>query len=280
MKCVGCTSAALVDGKGPMSPSPTELKEPSAEPSTRLLLTVSDLSTGYIKGVPVVEQANLRLNSNEVLGILGANGAGKTSLLRAITGSLPAWKGSVRLGQDDITSMKPQQVVGRGVGVALEGRRIFTSLTVEENLCLPLSQEKRSAKPVTGERLKEIYDVMPDLYRHRRSSGGALSGGQQQMLAIGRALICRPRLLILDEPSLGLSPRFVEQIVGLLRSVLERFDIGILLAEQILWMAKELATTVQLMEAGVLGAPQELASLDTAAIANAYLGGATEANVL
>lgn len=167
-----------------------------------------------------------------------------------------------------------------GVGVALEGRRIFTSLSVEENLLLPLAGKKRMSQAAREGWLDEIYEVMPDLYRHRRSSGGALSGGQQQMLAIGRALMNRPKLLILDEPSLGLSPRFVEQIVALLRSVLDRFEIGILLAEQILWLARELASRVQLMEAGRLSEPYDFASLDTAAIAHSYLGGSPGANVL
>lgn len=259
----------LTDGQGPAA---------AAEPPP--LLSVSDLTTGYIRGVPVVRGATLRLHRSEVLGILGVNGAGKTSLLRAISGSLPVWRGGVELDGRDIASGKPQRIVGMGVGVALEGRRIFTSLSVEENLLLPLAGKKRMSQAAREGWLDEIYEVMPDLYRHRRSSGGALSGGQQQMLAIGRALMNRPKLLILDEPSLGLSPRFVEQIVALLRSVLDRFEIGILLAEQILWLARELASRVQLMEAGRLSEPYDFASLDTAAIAHSYLGGSPGANVL
>jgi branched-chain amino acid transport system ATP-binding protein len=250
------------------------------ETSSVPLLDVKDLASGYIKGVRVFEGATLSLRSKEVLGILGVNGAGKTSLLRTITGSLPVWQGKILLDGQDITSMKPERVVAMGVGTALEGRRIFTSLSVEENLFLPMKRVRKSVDTQSRITLEDIYDVMPDLYRRRQNSGGALSGGQQQMLAIGRALMSSPKLLVLDEPSLGLSPLFVEQIVAMLRSILDRFDIGILMAEQILWMARELASSLQLMESGTLGEAKHLSKLDVADIANAYLGSSTESNKL
>lgn len=236
------------------------------------VLEVDGLTSGYVKNVPSVKGCCLSVGSGEIVGILGANNAGKTTLIRAITGSLPVWSGRVVLAGTDVTGLPTERITRLGVGVALEGRRIFGSLSVEENLLLPTSGLPRSARADVPRRLQEIYDVMPDLWTRRSVSGSALSGGQQQMLAIGRAMITDPRLIVLDEPSLGLSPRFTEVVVELLKSINERFNTSILIAEQLVWIASELSSRVYVMSSGDLGEPRARGEWSDEQLSSAYLG--------
>jgi branched-chain amino acid transport system ATP-binding protein len=208
------------------------------------------------------------------VGVLGSNNAGKTTLIRAITGSLPAWEGSIIFNGVDISKYPVEKIIPLGVGVALEGRRIFASLSVEENLLLPMPSKASKGNSSRKKLLAEIYDVMPDLWRHRNASGSALSGGQQQMLAIGRALMVEPQLLVLDEPSLGLSPRFTEHVVELLRSINSRYQMAILIAEQLVWIASEVSSKVYVMSSGELGEERKRGEWSERDLSDAYLGGA------
>jgi len=245
------------------------------------LLAVDQVSSGYVKGVRTINRCSLTVDEGEIVGVLGANNAGKTTLIRTITGSLPVWEGTVELGGTDVSGETAERITRRGVGVALEGRRIFGSLTVEENLLLPAPSKghrsKRGGSRKTDRErrrqlLADIYEVMPDLWRHRTSSGQALSGGQQQMLAIGRALMVEPKLLILDEPSLGLSPRFTEHVVDLLRSINDRYQMAILMAEQLVWIASEVSSKVYVMDGGRLGDARPRGTWNEQDLSNAYLG--------
>jgi len=244
------------------------------------LLAVDQVSSGYVKGVKTINRCSLTVDEGEIVGVLGANNAGKTTLIRTITGSLPVWEGTVELGGTDVSGETAERITRRGVGVALEGRRIFGSLTVEENLLLPAPSKRNGSKKENRERrrqlLADIYDVMPDLWRHRTSSGQALSGGQQQMLAIGRALMVEPQLLILDEPSLGLSPRFTEHVVDLLRSINDRYQMAILMAEQLVWIASEVSSKVYVMDGGRLGPARPRGTWNEHDLSNAYLGERTD----
>ena len=237
------------------------------------LLAVEDVSTGYIKGVKTIDRCSLSVEAGTIVGILGANNAGKTTLIRALTGSLPVWDGTVRFAGNDITNEPVERIARLGVGVALEGRRIFGSLTVEENLLLPVSSKGNAGKSGRKQLLTEIYEVMPDLWRLRHSAGTALSGGQQQMLAIGRALMVEPRLLVLDEPSLGLSPLFTEHVVSLLRSINDRYGMTILLAEQLVWIASEVSSRIYVMESGRLSDVRNRGEWNDHDLSEAYLGG-------
>lgn len=242
----------------------------------RDLLVVDRISTGYIKGVKTIDGCSLTVERGAIVGVLGSNNAGKTTLIRAVTGSLPLWEGNVRFVGQDITNQPTERIARLGVGVALEGRRIFGSLTVEENLLVPISANRSSGKARRKQLMAEIYEVMPDLWQHRVASGTALSGGQQQMLAIGRALMVEPELLILDEPSLGLSPRYSELVVDLLRSINSRFGTTILLAEQLVWIAGEVSSRIYVMESGRLSSGRDRGEWDEHELSEAYLGGGSQ----
>ena len=232
------------------------------------LLEVRGLTVGY-GGDPVLRDFDLHLDEGEVLAILGANGAGKSTLLRTISGVLQPTAGSVRLDGTDIAGRRPDRLLRTGIAHVLEGRRILSSLTVEENLLLGAV----GRGPEVRERLGEMYEIFEDLKRLRRLSGGNLSGGQQQMLAIGRALMARPRVLLLDEPSLGMAPVIVDRLVDLLRELRRRFDTSVLMVEQTVWMALSLADRVGLVQHGRLVFEGAVQSLDESMLGDAYFGG-------
>jgi branched-chain amino acid transport system ATP-binding protein len=178
--------------------------------------------------VPAVRGLSLEVASGEIVGLIGPNGAGKSTTLHAIMGLLPAHGGDVRLGGRSIRGRAPEWIARAGVALVPEGRRIFGEFTVEENLRLGLAA--RSGRN-GADGLGEVYELFPVLRQARRRRAGALSGGQQQQLAIGRALVARPRVLLLDEPSLGLAPALVDSVFGALDAIRER-DVAVLLVEQ------------------------------------------------
>jgi branched-chain amino acid transport system ATP-binding protein len=178
--------------------------------------------------VPAVRDLTLEVESGEIVGLIGPNGAGKSTTLHAIMGLLPAHGGDVRLGGRSVRGRPPEWIARAGVALVPEGRRIFGEFTVEENLRLGLAA--RSGRN-GAEGLSEVYELFPVLRQARRRRAGALSGGQQQQLAIGRALVARPRVLLLDEPSLGLAPALVDSVFGALDAIRGR-NVAVLLVEQ------------------------------------------------
>ncbi len=199
--------------------------------------------------VPAVRNVSLRVEPGEILGLIGPNGAGKSTTLHAIMGAIPAHRGEIRLHGRSVRGRSPESIAQRGVALVPEGRRIFGDFTVEENLRLGLAahRKRNGADP-----LAHAYDLFPVLREFRRRSAGALSGGQQQQLAIGRALVAEPELLLLDEPSLGLAPLAVDSVFEALRAIRER-GVTILLVEQRALHTVALADRTHVLVGGELG---------------------------
>ncbi len=192
------------------------------------LLTVSNLSISY-GGLRAVRDASIRIEPGECFVLLGANGAGKTSILRAISRLIPIDGGSITAGARDLAPLRPYEVTRAGISHVPEGRRVFPHLTVRENLVI--SHIARAAGDRTAEALDRVYELFPRLSERHAQYAGTLSGGEQQALAIGRALMNAPSLLMLDEPSLGLSPLLTQQVFQQLALIRAR-GISLLLVEQ------------------------------------------------
>jgi len=233
------------------------------------ILEVEELHVSY-GAITALRGVSLRVGKGEVVALIGANGAGKTTTLRAVSGMLRPKSGRVLLEGKQIQGMKSHLLVPRGMAHAPEGRGIFLNLTVEENLDLG-AYLRRDGVQVTEDR-EYVFGLFPKLRERRRQVGGTLSGGEQQMLAISRALMSRPKLLLLDEPSLGLAPQVVEQIFRILRDVNAR-GVSILLVEQNAHLALSLANHGYVLETGEVvmqGTGQTL--LASPEIRRAYLG--------
>jgi branched-chain amino acid transport system ATP-binding protein len=192
------------------------------------LLELVDLHVRY-GSVPAVRSLSLHIEPGEIVGLIGPNGAGKSTTLHAIMGMLPTHGGDIRLAGASVRGKAPEVIARSGIALVPEGRRIFGELTVEENLRLGLSG--RRERDGGDEDIESVYALFPIVREFRRRQAGALSGGQQQQLAIGRALVARPRLVLLDEPSLGLAPRIVDVVFEALAEIRSR-GITVLLVEQ------------------------------------------------
>jgi branched-chain amino acid transport system ATP-binding protein len=190
-------------------------------------LKVENLDVRY-GGVHAVRGLSFEVAPGEIVGLIGANGAGKSSTLHAIMGVAPA-TGSVRLGEDSLRGKRPEDIARAGIALVPEGRRIFSELTVEENLRLGLAA--RRTRGGVDAVLRGVYELFPIVEEFRARQAGALSGGQQQQLAIARALVAEPDVLLLDEPSLGLAPTVVDVVFGALAAIRDR-GLGVLLVEQ------------------------------------------------
>jgi branched-chain amino acid transport system ATP-binding protein len=231
-------------------------------------LDVQDLEAGYEPGLPIVRGASLALRSGEILAVLGPNGAGKSTLVKAAAGLVLKFAGRVALHGRDITAVPAHRMVFEGLAFVPQTENVFANLTVAENLELAaalLGADKR-------ERLAPVYAMFPDLERQRRLSAGRLSGGQRQMLAVARALIAQPRVLVLDEPSAGLSPMLVLQVFDKLREVRDS-GVSVLLVEQNVKAALALADRAAVLVEGrerVIAPSAELRG--DARIAELYLG--------
>jgi branched-chain amino acid transport system ATP-binding protein len=211
------------------------------------MLEVLDVSAGYATGT-VLRGVSLTVAEGELLALLGRNGMGKTTLLRAIAGLRPPvlTRGSIRVAGEEVSTLPSYQVARRGVSLVPQGRRVFGSLTVEENLRIV-------ARPNRGWDLARVYDLFPRLVERRSQASSTLSGGEQQMLAIGRSLMTDPRLLLMDEPSEGLAPAVLDLILDRLRQIKLQGQ-AVLLAEQNVDLALEVADRVCILgEAGTIG---------------------------
>jgi branched-chain amino acid transport system ATP-binding protein len=191
-------------------------------------LAVVDLVAGYDPGVPIVNGASLSVRAGEIVAVLGPNGAGKSTLIKAIAGVAPVRSGSVRLGGVDITLLPAHRKIRQGLAFVPQTENVFTGLSVEDNLWLAAGILRA---PDRAKRVAEMYRFFPDLARQRRLAAGRLSGGQRQMAAIARALIVSPSVLMLDEPSAGLSPKLVEGVFARLAEI-RASGVAIVLVEQ------------------------------------------------
>jgi branched-chain amino acid transport system ATP-binding protein len=210
------------------------------------LLAVSGLHAGY-GATEILRGIDLSVAPGEIVAVLGSNGAGKSTLNRAISGVLRAWRGSINFADTAIERAKPSSIVAQGLIHVPEGRRIFPTMTVGENLDLGCY---RRAKPRRAQNRARVFSIFPRLAERQSQSAGTLSGGEQQMLAIGRALMAEPKLLILDEPSLGLSPKLVEELFGLLWE-LNRDGTALLLVEQNVVQSLEVAQRAYVLDNGL-----------------------------
>lgn len=232
------------------------------------MLEVTDLEAGY--GLTrVLEGVSLQVGAGEIVAVLGSNGAGKTTLNMAISGLVKPRGGRVVFEGQDITARAPSEIMGAGLIQVPEGRKIFPNLSVRENLELG---SYRRAKPNRARNLERVFDTFPRLRERTGQAAGTLSGGEQQMLAIGRGLMAEPRLLILDEPSLGLSPLLVEEMFALIRK-LHAEGLAIMLVEQNVAQSLEIAERAYVLEHGsfVLSGPAAQVREDPE-LKRAYLG--------
>jgi branched-chain amino acid transport system ATP-binding protein len=210
------------------------------------LLSVSGLTAGY-GGTDVLRGIDLEVAAGEIVAVLGSNGAGKSTLNRTISGVQRAVRGSIRFAGSAIERAKPAEIVARGLIHVPEGRRVFPNLTTRENLDLGGYRRGRNRRQENRER---VFAIFPRLAERQAQRAGTLSGGEQQMLAIGRGLMAEPKLLILDEPSLGLSPLLVEELFGLIRRI-NADGVALLLVEQNVVQSLEVARRAYILENGV-----------------------------
>ncbi|WP_203140853.1 urea ABC transporter ATP-binding subunit UrtE [Marinobacter mangrovi] len=208
------------------------------------MLSTNDLRVSYGMS-EVIHGVSLNVGENETLTIMGRNGMGKTTLFKSLIGVLPA-KGQITLGGEDLTSTKPYQRVQRGIAYVPQGRLVFPTLTVEENIATGL--EATGAKKIPA----DIYDLFPVLHDMRHRKAGNLSGGQQQQLAIGRALAADPKVLLLDEPTEGIQPSIIKQLAKTLNEIKEIRKLSIVVSEQVLSFAMAVADRVMVIEKGAI----------------------------
>ena len=235
--------------------------------SSGTMLKVKDLKVNY-GGIEAVKGISLEVPEGKIVTLIGANGAGKSTTLRAIAGLVKPASGRIRLQAEDLTALSPDRIVSKGITLVPEGRRVFPDLTVLENLKIGayLRKDDLSAD------LKWVYELFPRLKERSWQAAGTLSGGEQQMLAVGRALMSRPKLMMMDEPSLGLAPLIVREIFEIIKEI-NRQGVTILLIEQNANMALQTADLGYVLETGRItlsGPGKEL--LVNEAVKKAYLG--------
>lgn len=233
------------------------------------MLELRNVNTFY-GNIQALRDVNIRINEGEIVTLIGANGAGKSTTLMTICGGTPPRSGEVLFRGHPIHTLRPNKIVALGISQVPEGRLIFPDLTVQENL--DLGAFLRNDKDNIKKDLDYIFDLFPILAQRRAQTGGTLSGGEQQMLAVGRALMSRPKIMMMDEPSLGLAPLVVKGIFEIIKEI-NRQGVTILLIEQNANMALHIADTAYVLETGRLtirGAGKEL--LSNEAVKRAYLG--------
>ena len=251
-----------------MSSAPAASGHAPAGAVSDALLEVRALRGGYGR-TEVLRGVDLEVRAGEIVALLGSNGAGKSTLNNTLSALVPAWSGTIRFDGRDLTRARARQVVEAGLVQVPEGRRVFPNLDVRENLELGSYARGRARR---ADNLARVLDTFPRLRERLRQKAGTMSGGEQQMLAIGRGLMAEPRLLILDEPSLGLSPLLVEELFALIAR-LHRDGLAMLLVEQNVAQSLEIAQRAYVLENGAVrfaGEPAGLLASDT--LRRAYLG--------
>jgi branched-chain amino acid transport system ATP-binding protein len=232
-------------------------------------LIVSDLNVRYGRVIGT-QDVSFTVDEGEIFALVGSNGAGKSSAIKAILGMAQYSSGKITFEGQDLSGMKTSDIVRRGIALSPEGRRVFPQLTVEENLRMGAFTRSRDE---SQERMQQIYRYFPRLKERSKQHASSLSGGEQQMLAIGRALMSRPKLFLLDEPSLGLAPIIVERIGDVLDEIRREEKLTVILAEQNAHWAMHLASRATIFELGrSVNTGQTEALLQDPAVRNAYLG--------
>lgn len=233
------------------------------------LLTVSNLDVAY-GDVQVVFNMNMRVNNQELVGLVGGNGSGKSTILRVVSGMLKPKRGSIRLGQQEIGGVTPHELTDMGVAHVPMGRQLFPAMTVEENL--EMGAYLKRTKPRKKENLEKVYKFFPRLLEKRKLYAGSLSGGEQQMIAIGRALMSEPKLLLMDEPSLGLAPKVVKEVMEVIAN-LRALHLTVLLVEQNVRQVLKVTDRAYVLEHGKLVVEGESKGLlENPEVKRAYLG--------
>ena len=222
------------------------MSEPNGNGATPPILEIRDLHT-YYGTIHALKGVSLTVGEGEVVTLLGANGAGKSTTLRSINGLIRPRQGSIRFQGREIVGVPPHEIVKRGIAQSPEGRRLFPRMTVTENLEMGAFQ--RNDRAGIKEDMERVFELFPRLQERRQQKAGTMSGGEQQMCAMGRALMARPKLLLLDEPSLGLAPIFVERIFEIVETINQQ-GTSILLVEQNALMALDHAKRGYVMETG------------------------------
>lgn len=236
----------------------------------KLLLEVHNLKVSY-GGIQAVKGIDFNIASGELVCLIGCNGAGKTTTLKALAGLLPMASGQLRYDGEDLRQCPPHLLVRRGLALVPEGRGVFSRLTVAENL--QMGAYTRHDQAAIAQDLQWVYSLFPRLAERRGQLAGTLSGGEQQMVAMGRALMSRPQLLMLDEPSMGLAPMLVERIFSTIKGISAR-GMSILLVEQNARLALEIAHRGYVLENGLITLGDKAAALlGSEAVRQAYLGG-------
>ena len=251
-----------------VNPGPADAERGPAErgPAERIL-ALEDIHT-YYGSIHALKGVTLHVDRGEIVTLIGSNGAGKSTTLKTISGITPARQGSVHLGGDEITRTPPHEIVRRGVGHSPEGRRVFSRMTVYENLQMGAFTRKGSLV----DDVARVYELFPRLKERRTQKAGTLSGGEQQMLAMGRALMTRPTLVLLDEPSMGLSPILTEQIFGIIAEINGQ-GTTVLLVEQNALMALNVAHRGYVLQTGKILLADTAANLAAnEQVRQAYLG--------
>jgi branched-chain amino acid transport system ATP-binding protein len=211
------------------------------------MLKIKKLTVQY-GPLPALNEISLEVKKGETVSLLGPNGAGKTTLLLTLSGILKTTEGRILLEGEDITNLSPRKIVSKGIGHVPQGRHIFPTLSVIDNLMMG-AYRRRRAKREIGRDLEWIYRLLPILQERTHQRAGTLSGGEQQMLSIGRAMMGRPKLLLLDEPSLGLAPRLVDEIFTLFREM-NRMDITLFIVEQEVFLSLSISNRGYLLRNG------------------------------
>ena len=233
------------------------------------LLTLTDVHTFY-GNIEALKGISIEVNEGEIVTLIGSNGAGKSTTLRSISGLTPPRAGSINFADEEVGETPPQEIVQRGISQAPEGRRIFQRMTVRENL--ELGAYLRRDSDAIQKDLDRVFDLFPRLKERERQKAGTMSGGEQQMLAIGRAMMADPKLLLLDEPSMGLAPVLVERIYETIAEI-NKQGMTILLVEQNANFALEVSKRAYVLETGTIALADESAALrENPDVQKAYLG--------